>query len=410
MQDNPLVSIVIPVYNGSNYMREAIDSALAQTYPNIEIIVVNDGSTDNTREIALSYGDKIRYFEKENGGVSTALNLGIREMKGKYFSWLSHDDLYYPFKIEKEIEKIREVKDNRQCVYSAYDVLHMKSGKIEKISGPHPYAYKKKYMESGCFAVFHSLIYGCTLLISKHYFDEYGLFDETLFSAQDNMKWFEMFKDKNLIYINEPLMQMRQHEEQRSKIYRDFYEENDICFLKMLKKVELQWDSMNCFDEYTFFNMTFTALNKEHYPYANSFILNKMMGLSLPDDFYQRKDKLDKRLLSLSQGRDIYLYGAGVMGRYILLHLLARWVHVKGIGDSASSKCGDLIYDVPCVSSHDIPQDALIIVTVVEYEDIMHELYAQGFTNNIPYNKILETLEETLIDKEQLMLVRDQQS
>ena len=94
MSHNPLVSIVIPVYNGSNFMREAIDSALAQTYPNIEILVVNDGSTDNTREIALSYGDKIRYFEKENGGVATALNLAIHEMKGEYFSWLSHDDWY----------------------------------------------------------------------------------------------------------------------------------------------------------------------------------------------------------------------------------------------------------------------------------------------------------------------------
>ena len=80
---HPLVSIVIPVYNGANYMREAIDSALAQTYKNIEVIVVNDGSTDNTDEIAKSYGDKIRYFKKENGGVATALNLGIREMRGE---------------------------------------------------------------------------------------------------------------------------------------------------------------------------------------------------------------------------------------------------------------------------------------------------------------------------------------
>ena len=79
MSIQPKVSIVIPVYNGANYLGEAIDSALEQTYENIEIIVVNDGSTDDgaTREIALSYGDRIRYFEKENGGVSSALNLGI---------------------------------------------------------------------------------------------------------------------------------------------------------------------------------------------------------------------------------------------------------------------------------------------------------------------------------------------
>ena len=74
---NPKVSIIIPVYNGENYLREAIDSALAQTYKNFEVIVVNDGSSDKTDEICKSYGSRIRYFKKENGGVSTALNLGI---------------------------------------------------------------------------------------------------------------------------------------------------------------------------------------------------------------------------------------------------------------------------------------------------------------------------------------------
>ena len=81
---NPLVSIVIPVYNGANYVSEAIESALKQTYKNIEIIVVNDGSTDNTEKIVKKYGDKIRYFYKENGGVASALNLGIKNMKGEY--------------------------------------------------------------------------------------------------------------------------------------------------------------------------------------------------------------------------------------------------------------------------------------------------------------------------------------
>ena len=107
---NPLVSIVIPVYNGANFMREAIDSALNQTYKNIEIIVVNDGSTDDgeTEKIALSYGDKIRYFKKENGGCASALNFGISKMQGEWFSWLSHDDVYYPEKIQSAIDTIAE--------------------------------------------------------------------------------------------------------------------------------------------------------------------------------------------------------------------------------------------------------------------------------------------------------------
>ena len=118
--ENPLVSIIIPVYNGSKYMRQAIDSALRQSYKNIEIIVVNDGSDDNgeTDKTALSYGDKIRYFKKENGGVSSALNLGIREMKGDYFSWLSHDDFYLENKIESEIEALKKIdeKKNRRLL------------------------------------------------------------------------------------------------------------------------------------------------------------------------------------------------------------------------------------------------------------------------------------------------------
>src|SRR5579862_6874144 len=98
----PLVSIVIPVYNGANYLRAAINSALAQTYKNIEVIVVNDGSRDDgqTDAIAKEYGDRVRYFSKENGGCGSALNFGIANMRGDYFSWLSHDDTYLPRKIE----------------------------------------------------------------------------------------------------------------------------------------------------------------------------------------------------------------------------------------------------------------------------------------------------------------------
>ena len=83
---NPKVVVIMPVYNGSNYMREAIDSALNQTYKNVEVVVINDGSTDGgkTDAIAKSYGDKIKYFVKENGGVSSALNFGIKYIQDNY--------------------------------------------------------------------------------------------------------------------------------------------------------------------------------------------------------------------------------------------------------------------------------------------------------------------------------------
>lgn len=121
---NPLVSIIIPVYNGANYVAEAIESALNQTYKNIEIIVVNDGSTDETEKIVKKYGDKVRYFSKENGGTSTALNVGIKNMKGDYFSWLSHDDMYYPNKIKIQIEELKKLENKDTILMTDHDGIN----------------------------------------------------------------------------------------------------------------------------------------------------------------------------------------------------------------------------------------------------------------------------------------------
>jgi hypothetical protein len=188
----PLVSIVIPVYNGENYLSQAIDSALSQTYDNIEVIVVNDGSEDDgaTERIALSYGDKIRYFSKENGGVSSALNMGIEKMKGEYFSWLSHDDLYTPTKIEKQAELIKE--DNKECVYMCAASF------IDEDSKPLKRDRMKKKFEPGCFGydemllkMFHgSSINGCALLVPKKLFEKFGVFNTEFRYMQDTDMWY----------------------------------------------------------------------------------------------------------------------------------------------------------------------------------------------------------------------------
>ena len=95
----PLISVIIPVYNCERYLPEAIESVLAQTYRPIEIIVVDDGSTDNSGSIAKGFGAKVRYYFQPNSGVSAALNQGIESAKGSFFAFLDADDLWVEDKL-----------------------------------------------------------------------------------------------------------------------------------------------------------------------------------------------------------------------------------------------------------------------------------------------------------------------
>jgi len=210
-KNNCLVSIIIPVYNGENYLREAIDSALAQTWPNVEVIVINDGSDDDgaTERIALSYGEKIRYYKKENGGVSTALNLGIQEMHGEYFSWLSHDDVYMPNKISKQIEALETYGNLSAIVYSDYDLLEISSGIISPscLSS----FYTSEQLSASVFPILQNIIHGCTLLIHRSHFDRVGVFNTSLRTMQDHELWFRMFREQKLIFVSQSLVKVRIH-------------------------------------------------------------------------------------------------------------------------------------------------------------------------------------------------------
>lgn len=103
MRDNPLVSVVIPVYNCEKYLNAAIDSVLAQTYQPLELIVIDDGSIDQSSEIAQSYGAKVKYFYIENSGLATALNHGISCCQGEYLAFLDADDLWIAEKLELQM-------------------------------------------------------------------------------------------------------------------------------------------------------------------------------------------------------------------------------------------------------------------------------------------------------------------
>ena len=220
MKYNPLITIVIPVYNGSNFMGEAIDSALSQTYHNYEIIVVNDGSKDEgeTEKVALSYGDKIRYISKSNGGVSSALNVAIQNMRGEWLSWLSHDDKYKPNKLETQVKKLNTLIEQGEsldkiCLYAASERINV-NGTF--ISRKH---FSVKNEASPLDMLISNIraysIGGCSVLMSKKVLDSVGGFDENIRTVSDADLWFRMMLDGvRFIYDDVVIVQSRQHKQQ----------------------------------------------------------------------------------------------------------------------------------------------------------------------------------------------------
>ncbi len=266
MKYKPLVSIVIPVYNGSNYMAEAIDSALSQTYDNVEVIVVNDGSKDDGKsdEIARSYGEKIRYFSKENGGSSSALNEGIKNMRGQWFSWLSHDDLYYKDKVQKQVEYLNLLLDSgisedavwKNILFTACDFINGEGKLIKKSKFENEKALSEKIANlSGneyliCEPTKYNF-YGCGCLINRKAFDIVGGFDEKLRLINDLDMWYRLYAgDFKLHYMPEALTIGRIHKGQISRNIGFSYHNSEQ---DMLWSRSLRYLKDNCKDNFEVF-------------------------------------------------------------------------------------------------------------------------------------------------------------
>lgn len=235
---NPLVSIIIPVYNGSNYLSEAIESALNQTYKNIEVIVVNDGSNDDgkTDKIVRSYIPRITYIEKPNGGVGSAINMGIRQMKGAYASWLSHDDLYYPNKVERQVSLLNEIIELEgafnDVIYSSTETINSKGDTILK---KHSLNAKIQNAEI-VFSHFSDFILcGCATLIPKQLFEEIGYFDESLVTVQDTEFWCRVLLSGHKYYFqDEYLVKNRRHAGQTSRTLSTKWNKEIIQYRRVL--------------------------------------------------------------------------------------------------------------------------------------------------------------------------------
>ena len=181
--DNPLVSVIMPAYNASAYIAESIESVLIQNYGNFELIIVDDGSTDNTAEIIAAFNDpKIRYFYQANNGASSARNFAIRQARGQYLVLLDADDMITPDFIARHLQEF-EKNTNADLIYSDYCFIDDNSRPIRIVKRPE-YTDEKLLIRDLFRCGFPIVQFNHTCL-RKSVFDRIGFYEEKLVIAED---------------------------------------------------------------------------------------------------------------------------------------------------------------------------------------------------------------------------------
>lgn len=234
MSLEPLISVIIPVYNGENYLRDAIDCALNQTYQNKEIIVVDDGSTDGTWDIIQSYGSKIIGIHKENGGVSTALNLGIESMNGEWFTWLSHDDLWEINMLETCINSYN-IHPEIKMFYANQRVIDFNGNIISE----KPALYFPKGKNIRRTIVNGNYTSGITWFINRDCFNRVGAFNTSYRCLQDTDLSVRIMAEYDVLKIDSYVASTRIHDSQTGVRMRKHCEAESIQFrMDFLKSID----------------------------------------------------------------------------------------------------------------------------------------------------------------------------
>lgn len=202
----PDVSVIIPVYNQEKYVKECVDSVIEQNYDKLEIILVDDGSTDNTSKILQSYGDKIKYIKQENQGPAASVNNGIKISQGSLVCWLGSDDAYMPNKIEHQVNLLLK-EPSIDIVYSDYIMIDSNGSELTKVQVPYP--SPDQFTRT---LLIRNFINGSTVMMRRECIDKAGYYDETLKADPDGDMWFRMLKNGYKFgHISLPLVKYRWH-------------------------------------------------------------------------------------------------------------------------------------------------------------------------------------------------------
>lgn len=204
-------SVIIPTFNRVSVLNRAIDSVLAQTYPADEIIVVDDGSTDETKSLLENEYPQIIYIKQSNKGVSAARNTGIKHSNYDWICLLDSDDSWQPDKLEKQVQLL---SDNNEYLICHTNETWFRNGKILKQG--------KKHEKNGGFIFQYCLplcaISPSSVMINRQIFNDIGLFDEELPACEDYDMWLRICCKYPVLFVDEALTnKYGGHEDQLSK-------------------------------------------------------------------------------------------------------------------------------------------------------------------------------------------------
>ncbi len=204
------VSVIVPAYNAARYIANAIDSVLAQTTPARELIVVDDGSTDATREIVSQYGSRVRYIFQENRGVSAARNLGIESSVSSRVAFLDADDAWLPEKLEKQTAALRE--SGLRASYTAHLIVDDALEPLFENRG-----LRRESALEDLLSIGNVIGSPSSVMCDRSLFDEIGGFDPSFSLCADWELWVRVATRTDFANVDEPLVKYRLHGDNMSR-------------------------------------------------------------------------------------------------------------------------------------------------------------------------------------------------
>lgn len=223
---NPLISIVLPIYNGEKYMRQSIDSVLAQTFTNWELLIVDDGSTDQTAEIAKEYvsrDSRVFYYKNpENMRLPKTLNRGFSLARGDYLTWTSDDNYYYPNALETMLQALQQ--QGREFAFASCDVINGDGEIVECIA----------VNDSAKKMIVGSNPVGACFLYSRVVYETIGEYDPAMTLVEDFDYWQRICAKYDPVCINQTLYAYRWHDGAlTSTMKKEIFQKTlEACLLK----------------------------------------------------------------------------------------------------------------------------------------------------------------------------------